>query len=281
MSVLVSAILKIRLVLAPVEDALANDVIETNGHKAEVNQHLPEPEQARDAGKRGQLAIDHRPRHHEHGFDVEQDEQHSNQVKAHAEAAARVSCGHNAALVRSQLGAGVAVPADKPGGNDHSNTEKQNGDDLHEQWEVLPGIRSWSHRRLAFCRFRGICAPQPFEPQQLRAETRRWFEIRFSASSRQGREPAQGSVVGPGTEDCALRAELADRNVVRSGTSRDLAIMICWVSSAADRLRFFLCTGGAILTRGSSCQELARSGPQIGVSMDALRNGIPVSERGG
>jgi hypothetical protein len=42
------------------------------------------------------------------------------------------------------------MAADKPGANDHSYAEHENGDDLHEQRQVLPGIRSWSHRRLAF-----------------------------------------------------------------------------------------------------------------------------------
>src|SRR5271165_137859 len=56
--------LKVRLVLAPVEDAFAHDVIKADGDEAEVDNHLPEAEELRTAGELRKLAVDHGPGHH-------------------------------------------------------------------------------------------------------------------------------------------------------------------------------------------------------------------------
>ncbi len=40
-----SALSEIRFVLAPVQDAFAHDVVEADGDKAEVDEHLPEAEE--------------------------------------------------------------------------------------------------------------------------------------------------------------------------------------------------------------------------------------------
>src|SRR5208337_3243735 len=94
-----SVLSEIRFVLTPVQDALAHDVVKTDGHEAQVNKHLPEPEEAGAAGERGQAAVDDGPGHHEDHFHVEQDEEDGDQIKAHTEAAAGVAHSLNAALI--------------------------------------------------------------------------------------------------------------------------------------------------------------------------------------
>ncbi len=59
-------------------------------------------------------AIDDGPGHHEDHFHVEEDEENCDQVEADAEAAAGVADGLNAALVGSELDAGIAMAADEP-----------------------------------------------------------------------------------------------------------------------------------------------------------------------
>ena len=88
----------------PVEDAFLPDVEEADGDEAEVDEHLPEAEQAR-AGDGGQTAEDDRPGQHEDGFHIEQDEEHGDHVEADGEAAAGVADGVHAALVGVWLGA--------------------------------------------------------------------------------------------------------------------------------------------------------------------------------
>src|ERR1035441_7004494 len=65
---------EIRLVLAPVKDTFAHDVVEAHRHKAQVDKHLPETEQA-GTGDLRQFAVDDRPGHHEDRFHVEQNEE--------------------------------------------------------------------------------------------------------------------------------------------------------------------------------------------------------------
>src|ERR1039458_2454931 len=45
MNVFTPPILKVRLVLAPVQDAFAHNVIEPDGYKPQIDQHLPESEE--------------------------------------------------------------------------------------------------------------------------------------------------------------------------------------------------------------------------------------------
>src|SRR5580704_7403652 len=106
--------LKVRPVLAPVQDAFAHNVVETDGDKAEIDQHLTEAEEARAARERGQAAIDHRPRHHKHHFYIEEDEENRHQIKAHAETPARVAGSLNTAFVGSELDRSIAMAAHKP-----------------------------------------------------------------------------------------------------------------------------------------------------------------------
>jgi len=81
---------EIRLVTAPVQDAFTNDVIQTDGDKAEINEHFPEAKEA-GAGNFRQLAVDDGPGHHEDRFHIEEDEQNGNKVVANAESGTRVA----------------------------------------------------------------------------------------------------------------------------------------------------------------------------------------------
>src|SRR5271157_4851912 len=144
MSVLVSAISEVRLVLAPVQDALAHNVVEPHGNKAQVNHHLPEAEEPL-AGEAGQFAVDHRPGHHENRFHVEQDEQHGHHIEAHAEALPGIAHGHNPTFVGGQLDRRVAVPPDEPGGYHHYKSKSKRCKDLQKQRKILPVVGD--HRR--------------------------------------------------------------------------------------------------------------------------------------
>ena len=135
----------------------------------------------------GQLAVDHRPGHHEDRFHVEQDEQHGHHVKAHAEAPAGIAHGLNSALVGGQLGGRVAMPPDEPGGRQPSPAQAEmrqesasTAGDIASNKESLPPSPEKSGKIAS-----GPPGP-PTAPQQQDA----WFEIRFSASSRQGKPGA-------------------------------------------------------------------------------------------
>jgi hypothetical protein len=91
--------------VAPVQDPFAHDVVESDGHKAEVDEHLPKAEEAV-AGDVRKLAVDDGPGHHEDHFHIEEDEENGDQIEAHAEAALRIANGLNAALVGVELDLG-------------------------------------------------------------------------------------------------------------------------------------------------------------------------------
>src|ERR1017187_8504352 len=74
------AILEVPPILTPVEDALAHDVIEADGDKVQVNDHLPKAKEALTCDLR-KFAVDDGPGHHEAHLDVEQDEQDGDQVE--------------------------------------------------------------------------------------------------------------------------------------------------------------------------------------------------------
>src|ERR1035437_4488865 len=123
---------EIRLVLDPVKDTFANDVVEAHRHKAQVDKHLPETEPA-GTGDLRQLAVDDRPGHHEDRFHVEQNEEHGYKVKAHAQPSPGVSDGLDAAFVSVQLDDSITVPADEPGCRDHPEPKQKRSRDLHQQ----------------------------------------------------------------------------------------------------------------------------------------------------
>src|SRR6202035_4632538 len=128
--------LEVSLVVCPVKDALLPDIKEADGDEAEVDQHLVEAEHAR-AGDGGQAAEDDRPRKHEDGLDIEQDEEHRDHVEADSEAAPRIADHVHAALVRAGLGAGVFVLADEEGSPHHSAGQSKSNQDLKHEWKVV------------------------------------------------------------------------------------------------------------------------------------------------
>jgi hypothetical protein len=65
---------------------------------------------------------------------------HGYHIKAHAEASPGVAYGNNAALIRSQLHGGVAVPADKPRGDDHEGRNPKRDNDMQEERKILPVV---------------------------------------------------------------------------------------------------------------------------------------------
>src|SRR5580704_7977923 len=118
----VSAMLEVRLIHAPVKDAFAHDIVQAHGHKTEVNDHLPEAEQAM-TGDGRELAIDDRPRHHEDRFNIEQDEQHGHHVEANTEAPAGIADRDNAAFVSGEFDRRISVSANEPRSYHHSEAE--------------------------------------------------------------------------------------------------------------------------------------------------------------
>ena len=77
-----------------------------------------------------ELAEGHGPRNHEHGLDVEDDEQHRDQVELDREPLPRVPQHRHAGLVGRDLGRGPAV-----GGEDVGDAQHQDrvGDDERDQ----------------------------------------------------------------------------------------------------------------------------------------------------
>ena len=106
----------------------------------------------------GQLAVDHRPGHHENRFHVEQDEQHRDHVKAHTEAAAGIAHGLNAALVGGQLGSLLRC---RPINQEAATIPRQakGGQNLHQQREILPVVGN--HRRPVRKESRKIAPARP------------------------------------------------------------------------------------------------------------------------
>src|SRR5579859_2484337 len=185
-----SAILKIRLILAPVQDAFANDIVESDRHKSQVDHHLPEPKQTR-TGDSIEFPVDHCPRHHEHGFHVEQDKEHRHQVKAHAESAACIPDGNDAALVGIELDFGIPMPPHKPGGSHHHQPKPERSRNLHQEREILPEIGGRVHFR-PIRKESGIIRTLPARKSLNSDQKGCWFELRFLPSSRQG-DPTAGN----------------------------------------------------------------------------------------
>src|SRR5579872_1183403 len=83
----------VRLQSRPVEYSLFPDVEEANQKDSDIYQHLPQP-------KALQIAQNDGPRIDEYRFNVEQNEQHSDQVEFHGEALPGVSDRGHAAFIR-------------------------------------------------------------------------------------------------------------------------------------------------------------------------------------
>src|SRR5438105_4005012 len=96
----------------PLQRPLLPDVDEADEQNQHEHQHLAEPEErdvsdgtdvVHERDEAGQLLEVHRPRNHEHRFDVENDEQDRDEVESNREALSRVAQSRNARLIRLLL----------------------------------------------------------------------------------------------------------------------------------------------------------------------------------
>src|SRR5580692_7197337 len=125
--------------LIPVKHALFPDVPQTRQHDADINQHLPEPEHAQ-AGGFERLFHD-RPGIQEYGLDIEQDEEHADQVELHGEALAGIADGLHTALIGRHLGRIVFVLSDevRQAHNRAGNTSGH--EDVYQQRKIAREIK--------------------------------------------------------------------------------------------------------------------------------------------
>ena len=107
--------------LLPLQGALAPDVGQAHHQDADEDQHLPEAEPP-------QGLEDHGPGIEEDGFNVEHDEKHGDDVKAHRVAGAGVTDGVHAAFVGEVLGVAVRLFAQELG-QEHDHAHQAHGDD--------------------------------------------------------------------------------------------------------------------------------------------------------
>src|SRR5581483_7676024 len=94
--------------VAPVQYSLFPDIKEPHQDDADVHQHLPKTEHL-------QFSQDYRPRIKEHGFHVEQNKKHSDQVKLDRKPLPGIPDRAHPALVRRHLGARWFPVPDNPG----------------------------------------------------------------------------------------------------------------------------------------------------------------------
>jgi len=95
------------------------------------------------SGRIGQhLAVNDSPREHKNDFDIEKDEEHSDEIKLHAEAGVGLANGEHAAFVGDILGPGAnpAFGGEVSGDDGKYQCSKSKGDgdaQKHQNWKVL------------------------------------------------------------------------------------------------------------------------------------------------
>ena len=113
----------------PLERALLPGVRVADDEDEEEDDHLDQAEQL-------QLVHDDRPREHEHGLDVEDDEQHRDEEVADAVAVAGVAPRLDAALVRLELHLVVALGPHQPRHEQRHDGEPDRHQDEQENRNV-------------------------------------------------------------------------------------------------------------------------------------------------
>src|ERR1039458_4469320 len=103
---------------APVQHALLPDIEEADKEDSDINQHLVQAKMT--FALRLELAQIDRPRIDENRLNIEQNEQHSDQVELYREALPGVPHRGHAAFVRRQLGPGWFTLPYQPGKRDNS-----------------------------------------------------------------------------------------------------------------------------------------------------------------
>src|SRR5262249_32033514 len=135
----------------PVERALLQQIEVAHEQDEDEEQHL-------DQAVQPELAERHGPRVEEHRLDVEEDEEHRDQIELDREAGARVADRLDAALIRSELGRVLPPRHDERGHADRAGGEQQRHREEHQHRQVR------SHRLLdvengANPRTRTLCVP--------------------------------------------------------------------------------------------------------------------------
>src|SRR5581483_1702866 len=113
----------------PVQHTFFPYIEEADQDNGYVNQHLPETEHL-------QLAQDDRPGIQEHGFHVEQDKHHRDQVELDGKALARVPHRGHAAFIGGKLGSGRLSFPNNPGQDYNRARNRSNYDEMDKERQV-------------------------------------------------------------------------------------------------------------------------------------------------
>src|SRR5262249_34448002 len=124
----------------PVQAATTPDVGVGDEDRDDEEDHLDEPEELHRVEVHG-------PRVEEDDLDVEDDEEHRDDVVLHREAAAtdRLRGGLDAALVAVQLGPVVALGADHAAHHHGAHREQERNGCEHQDWDVEVHRYAFSH----------------------------------------------------------------------------------------------------------------------------------------
>src|SRR5215470_7882925 len=129
------------LFLGPVQHALLDDVKEARQDQDDEQEHL-------DKGKHLQVAVHDSPRIEEDRFDVEQDEDHRDQVEPYAEALLGGAGRGDAAFVRQILYWISGAFAKSEGQRDQRGCDHYSQNALQQDREVHLRIGSWHYSLL-------------------------------------------------------------------------------------------------------------------------------------
>src|SRR5947209_9459519 len=137
------------------------DVDVAHGENQDEHQHLHEQE-PRPYPEGARLPEDRRPGEQEHGLDVEDDEEHRDEIELHGEPLARVPERRHTALVGELFHGCGPPPRDQMRGGDHADRVRD-----HEQQQQQEGRVGLDHRarekihlsRRNVQRWWGLCQP--------------------------------------------------------------------------------------------------------------------------
>ena len=129
-----SVSLRLRRLLLPVERAFFQRVDIPDHQDRNETQHAPEDRFAFD----DRFFVNDRPRIHEHDLEIEQDEEHRDEVELHAEARLGFALRDHAAFVGRVLNASASAGlAEKDADEQRGDSKPNRHHDLQQQWEVI------------------------------------------------------------------------------------------------------------------------------------------------
>src|SRR5207245_1654055 len=118
----------------PIKDAFSQRVNVSDHEDGNETEHAPE----NDRVPMDHVAINHRPRVHEHDFEIEKNEQHRDQIKLYAESRLRFTHRYHPAFIGRIFDRGTeAGLAQKDADDQGRGGETDRDNDLQQDWKII------------------------------------------------------------------------------------------------------------------------------------------------